>query len=111
VRPPDAPGWERSAAAWLFDLCPPDYRGYAVLTRRPVVLAWVASQHVEAAAQGARLALSRVRARWSAGAPQDGPVDDVVELLEAELARLLAAGRAVALVEAALGGRRYVPRL
>jgi hypothetical protein len=34
-----------------------------------------------------------------------------VELLEAELARLLAAGRAVALVEAALGGQRYVPRL
>jgi hypothetical protein len=108
VRPPGTPGWERSAGTWLFDLCPPDYRGYPVLSRRPAVLAWVASQHVEAAAQGARLALSRVRARWSAGSPQDGSVDDVVELLEAEL---LAAGRAVALLEAALAGQRYVPRL
>ena len=28
VRPPGAPGWERSAAEWLLDLCPADWRGY-----------------------------------------------------------------------------------
>ena len=39
VLPPQAPEWERSAVAWLFDLCPPDYRAHEVLRRHPVVLA------------------------------------------------------------------------
>ena len=39
VRPPLSPEWERSAVAWLFDLCPPDYRAHDVLRRYPVVLA------------------------------------------------------------------------
>ena len=30
VRPPGVPGWEESAAAWLLDQCPPEYRGIAV---------------------------------------------------------------------------------
>jgi hypothetical protein len=37
VRPPDAPGWEHTAAAWLLDLCPPEYRGYPALRRHLVV--------------------------------------------------------------------------
>ena len=39
VRPPGAPDWERTAVAWLFDLCPPDYRAHEVLRRYPVLLA------------------------------------------------------------------------
>ena len=31
IPPPGAAGWERRAIAWLYDLCPPDHRGYAVL--------------------------------------------------------------------------------
>ena len=39
VRPPGAPGWEASAAAWLLDLCPADWRGYPGLRKHLVVLA------------------------------------------------------------------------
>ncbi|MGH8869045.1 MAG: hypothetical protein ACRDYU_13750, partial [Actinomycetes bacterium] len=48
VRPPGAPGWERTAVAWLFDLCPPGYRAHEVLRRHPAVLARFAATHVEA---------------------------------------------------------------
>ncbi|MFZ0531016.1 MAG: hypothetical protein WAL91_10840, partial [Propionicimonas sp.] len=47
VRPPEAPDWERTAVAFLFDCCPADYRGYPVLRRHPVVLARFAAQFVE----------------------------------------------------------------
>jgi hypothetical protein len=39
VRPPDAPDWERTAANWLLDLCPPEYRSYPTLRHHVVVLA------------------------------------------------------------------------
>ena len=39
VRPPGSPEWELSAVAFLFDCCPADFRGYAVLQRHPLVLA------------------------------------------------------------------------
>lgn len=111
VRPPGSADWERTATAWLYDLCPPDYRAYPVLARRPEVLAWLAGRHVEASLEAARRALSQVRVRWPAGSAGSGPVEEVVEVLEQEVARLLGAGRAVTLVEAALRGERYVPRL
>ncbi len=110
VRPPGAPDWERTAVAWLLDLCPPDYRGYPALTRRPVALAWVTARHVEAAVTGTRRALGGVRAALS-GAVEPQAMAQVVEVLETEEARLLAASRGVALVEEALRGRRHVPRL
>ena len=34
VRPPHTDGWEETAAAFLLDCCPAEYRGYAVLRRR-----------------------------------------------------------------------------
>lgn len=96
--------------AWLFDLCPPDFRGYPVLTRQPLVLAWMAGRYVESCGQGTRQSISRVRAEL-ADALDAGTLERVVELLEAELARLLAAARGVELVHSALRGTRYVPRL
>lgn len=110
VRPAGAPGWERSAVGWLLDLCPADYRGHGALTGRPVALAWVAGRHVEAALAGVRRALSGVRS--ALGDVVDPPgLAQVIEALEVEQARLLAAGRGVALVEEALRGHRHVPRL
>ena len=82
VLPPQAPDWERSAVAWLYDLCPPDYRAHEVLRRHPVLLARFAAGHVAAGVAAAR-----------------------------EGRRLLQAGRQVALVDAALRGERHVPRL
>src|SRR3954453_10283339 len=48
VRPPGAPGWERTAVGWLLDICPPEFRSYPVLRRHDVVLARFAVLHVEA---------------------------------------------------------------
>src|SRR5919202_4493269 len=62
VRPPGAPGWERTAVAWLLDLCPPEFRSYPVLRRHEVVLARFAVLHVEACHAAVRRGLSEARA-------------------------------------------------
>lgn len=54
VRPPGVEGWEATAVTWLFDLCPPGYRGHDLLRGYPVVLARMARQHVSAALAAAR---------------------------------------------------------
>jgi hypothetical protein len=110
VRPPGAPGWERSATAWLFDLCPPDYRAHAVLTRHPVVLARVAAHHVTAGVQAARDGLAT--ARQELGDVVDATtVEAAVAAYEREGARLLATSRSLALVEEALRGGRFRRRV
>lgn len=110
VPPPGAPGWQRRAVGWLLDLCPPDYRAYPLLTRQPLVLAYLTAQHVQACLDGVARATAGVRAQLTSrvGAPV---VEEALAVLDAEHARLLAAGRAVDLVAAALGGATYVPRL
>jgi len=110
VRPPGAPDWERTAVGWLFDLCPPDYRAYDVLRRHPVVLARFAAMHVRAGVDAARAGLATVRAELRGVVPPDA-VEAAVAAYEREGARLAATGRAVALVEAALRGRRFPARL
>jgi hypothetical protein len=110
VRPPGAPGWERSAAGWLLDLCPPDYRGYAVVTRQPVVLAWLAGHHLEGQLQATRRALATARTDLS-GSVSPPALRETLEAVEEELARVVAAQRAVGLVAQALTGVRFVPRM
>jgi hypothetical protein len=110
VRPPGAPAWERTAVAWLLDVCPPEYRGYPVLRNHEVVLARFALLHVEAAQAAVRRGLSEAR-----GVLRDVADPDTVEAAilawQAEEARLAAERRAVGLVEEALRGRRFVARL
>ena len=110
VRPPGTPDWERSATAWLFDLCPGDYRAYEVLRRHPVVLARFAARQVGAQAAATRDGLAAVRTDL-----RDVVAPDVVDAaglaLEREGARLLALTRAVDLVERALRGGRFRARL
>ncbi len=110
VRPPDAPDWERTAAAWLLDLCPPDYRRYAGLRRHVVVLARFAVLHVEANQAACRRGLSEARADLGQVASLD-VVDAALQTFQLEEARLVAVRRAAGLVEEALRGRRYVARL
>jgi hypothetical protein len=110
VRPPGAPDWERSAAAWLLDLCPPEYRGYPVLRRHDVVLARFAVLHVEGCQAAVRRGLSEARAVLRDVADA-GTVEAAITVWQAEEARLLAERRAVGLVEEALRGRRFVARL
>jgi hypothetical protein len=110
VLPPYAPEWERSAVAWLFDLCPPDYRAHEVLRRHPVVLARFAAGHVEAGVEAARNGIRTTRAELR-GVVGPDVVEAALAAYDREGRRLVAAGRAVALVDAALRGERYVPRL
>jgi len=110
VRPPDTPDWEATAASWLLDLCPPDFRRYAGLRRHVVVLARFAVLHVEANQAACRRGLSEARA--DLGQVAELPVvEAAVQTFQLEQARLLAVRRAVELVEEALRGRRYVARL
>ena len=110
VHPADVPGWERTALAWLFDLCPADYRGHGVLRRHPLALCHLAAAHVEAGLTALRQARSSARAALAATLDPPG-LAALFEALDVEEARLLAASRGVRLVDAALRGHRYVPRL
>jgi hypothetical protein len=110
VRPPGAPDWERTAVAWLLDLCPPEYRGYPLLLRHEVVLARFAALHVEGAQAAVRRGLSEARGALR-GLVDADTVGRAVEVWQAEEARLIAERRAVGLVEEALRGRRFVARL
>ena len=110
VLPPHAPDWQGSAVAWLLELCPPDYRAHDVLRRHPVVLARFAAGHVGAGVEAARTGLRTLRHDLREVV---GPevVEAAVAAYDREGRRLVATGRQVALVDAALRGERHVPRL
>ena len=110
VRPPGSPEWERSAVAWLFDQCPPDYRGYDALRRHPLVLARFAAAAVDGAAVAVESGLRTIRAEL-AGRVAPEAVESAVATYERERQRLRAARTAVELVEQALRGKRWAPRL
>lgn len=110
VLPPQAPEWERSAVGWLFDLCPAEYRAHDVLRRHPLVLARFAAGHVGAGVQAARDGLRTLRADLAGQLPPE-VLDAAVGAYEREGRRLVQTGRQVAMVEAALRGERWVPRL
>ncbi|MCW2572385.1 MAG: uncharacterized protein JWO88_2443 [Frankiales bacterium] len=110
VLPPQAADWERSAVAWLFDLCPPDYRAHDVLRKHPVVLSRFAAQHLAAAVQAARDGLRTVRAELGDMVAPD-VIEAAIAAYDREGRRLLATGKQVELVSAALRGERWVPRL
>jgi hypothetical protein len=110
VRPPGAPGWERTALSWLLDQCPADYRGYPALRQHPVALAWLALRHVTAQGQANAGARSAARAELREHLTPEA-LEGVLVALDLEHARLLGVHRGVRLVGEALQGLRYVPRL
>lgn len=110
VPPPGVPDWESAAVEWLIDLCPADYRGYPVLRRQPLGLAWLAGHHVAGSRRAMAHALSRIRVELGQDLPP-GVTEAIIQTLEQEQARLLGAARAVELIEQALRGHRYIPRL
>jgi hypothetical protein len=110
VRPPGSPEWQRSAVAWLFDQCPADYRGYDVLRRHPRVLARFAATAVEAAIAAADEGLRRIRVDLrDAVTPEI--VEDAVAAYELERHRCRRTRHQVDLVERALRGEQWVPRI
>jgi hypothetical protein len=110
VRPPGSPEWERSALAWLFDQCPPDYRAYDVLRRHPLVLARFAAGALDAAVSAADSGLRTIRTELTGRVPPE-TVEAAVAAYERERHRLTTCRRAADLVERALRGERWVPRL
>ena len=110
VRPAGARDWERTATAWLFDQCPADYRAYEVLRRHPIVLARFAAGHLEASVAAARhgLATSRSDLREVA---DDVLIEAVLAAYDREGRRLAAALRSTRLIEQALSGKTFIPRL
>lgn len=101
VRPPDAPDWEITAAKWLLDLCPAEYRRYPGLRRHVVVLARFAVLHVEAQQAACRRGLSQIRADLKGVATLE-VVEAAVQTFQLDESRLMATRRSVGLVEDAL---------
>ncbi len=110
VPPPEAQGWQVPAVSWLLDHCPPDYRSYAAWRRHPLALAWVAGRHIDAQLVAMRQAYRDARVELG---DHLGPeaLADILHDLELEGVRLLAARRAAGLLEEAMRGKRFVPRL
>src|ERR1700751_3312177 len=97
VHPPDSDDFETTAVAWLLEIVPPDYRLHGVLRRHPVALAAMARHHTSACVEGARAGYRTVRT--------------VLTAYRTEGPRLAATARAVVLVERAIRGEVFTPRL
>ena len=110
VRPPGAPGWEETATGFLFDCCPPDFRGYVVLRRHPVVLARFAAEFVAGQCRSARDGLAGVRTSLG-GRVGAEVVEAAAQAWLEQAARLARTQRSVSLVEEALRGQVFRARL
>lgn len=110
VRPPGSDGWLRSAETYLLDCCPPEYRGYQVLRRHPVVLARLAREFVASQLVATRTGLTGLRTSL-AGFVDTLTVDQAAQVLQQEDARLVRVARGVDLIEQALRDVRFTPKL
>ena len=110
VRPPGAPDWEESAVAFLFDCCPADFRAYPVLRRHPVVLARFAATFVAGQERSAAEGLAGIRTSVQ-GRVGAEVVESAAQAWLEQSARLTRTRRAVGLVEDALRGQVFTPRL
>jgi hypothetical protein len=115
VWPVDVDGWIDSAVAWLFDAVGiAEWREVEVLRRHPVVLARLVAEHVEADLAAARLAWGHVGDLVVGAAPEadrESGADAVRGMLARAGPQLAARARAARLLEQALTGQRWVPRL
>jgi hypothetical protein len=110
VPPPGAPEWEVRATAYLLDCCPADFRAYRVLRNHPVVLAQFARHFVEGQSQAAQEGLAAVRTGLQ-DFVEPGVLEEATQVWLEQAARLARTRRAVALVEAVLRGRTFVPKM
>jgi len=110
VHPPSSEGFERTAVAWLLDVVPPDYRLHGVLQRHPVALATLARRHLAACVEGARQGYRTARTELGGVLPVSG-LDAVLAAYRSEGRRLVNIARAADLVERALRGKEFTPRL
>ena len=110
VHPPGSDEFESTAVGWLLDVVPPDYRLHGVLRRYPVALATMARYHSKACVEGARQGYRTARTEL-AGALPPHAIDTVLAAYRKEGARLAATAQAVDLVERALRGEVFTPKM
>jgi hypothetical protein len=110
VHPPGSEEFESTAVGWLLDVVPPDYRLHGVLRRYPVALAALARYHSKACVEGARQGYRTARTEL-AGALPPHAIDTVLAAYRKEGARLAATAQAVDLVERALRGEEFTPKM
>ena len=110
VHPPGSDDFESTAVGWLLDVVPPDYRLHGVLRRYPVALATMARYHSRACVEGARQGYRTARTELAGTLPPHA-IDTVLAAYRKEGARLAATARAVGLVERALRGEVFTPRM
>src|SRR5580658_9620895 len=110
VHPPGSEDFESTAIGWLLDVVPPDYRLHGVLRRYPVALAALARYHSKACVEGARQGYRAARTELADWMPPHA-IDTVLAAYRKEGARLAATARAVGLVERALRGEVFTPKM
>jgi hypothetical protein len=110
VHPPGSDEFQATAVDWLLDVVPPDYRLHGVLRRHPAALAAMARHHTAACVEGARQGYRTVRTELAEVLPPHA-VDAVLTAYQTEGRRLAATARAVDLVERAIRGEVFSPRL
>jgi hypothetical protein len=110
VHPPGSDDFESTAVGWLLDVVPPDYRLHGVLRRYPVALAAMARYHSRACVEGARQGYRTARTELAGTLPPHA-IDTVLAAYRKEGARLAATARAVGLVERALRGEVFTPKM
>ncbi|GIH50788.1 hypothetical protein SAMN05421833_12380 [Microbispora rosea] len=96
--------------SWLLDAVPPDYRAYGVLRRHPLALARMARQQVAASIQAAREGYRGAAVDLKEHLPPHA-IEAVLDAYRQEGPRLVRLAESVALVERALRGEHFLPRL
>jgi hypothetical protein len=102
--------WEVREIAWLLDVLPSDYRRHLVLRRHPAALASVTRYYSRACMEGAREGYRTARVELDVFLPPHA-VDGVLAAYRTEGFKLAAIARAVELVERAIRGEAFGPRL
>ena len=110
VHPPGSEEFESTAVGWLLDVVPPDYRLHGVLRRYPIALAVMARHHSKACVEGAREGYRTARTELAGVLPPHA-IDTILAAYRKEGARLAETARAVDLVERALRGEVFTPRM
>ena len=110
VHPPGSEDFESTAVGWLLDVVPPDYRLHGVLRRYPVALATLARYHSKACVEGARQGYRTARTELAGVLPPHA-IDTVLAAYRKEGARLAATAEAVDLIERALRGEVFTPKM
>ena len=109
--PADLPpvGFEPLAGAWLLDRLPPEYRT-SQARKHPLVLALAAKQHAVATLEGTREVYRSLRAELR-DLLEPAEIDASLVALESLAAQFARTLREVELVEEALRGKVWKPRL